>query len=444
MTKQPAFQLPGITPASTAKLHELLEKNHKWEILFDGYRHNHGAHVLLTCYSLGASPEELEAQYEDQLEIQRELSPTRYDNAADKLKDRKVFEAHLGDPRFYHDYLVFFEQEIKQHGFNETLTHYYGDPCIMIQAHMGVLHGVIHLGYAIDFENDMILAEALALCSVQPRDFDFSKPRFTNWVFDAEKKAAGQSQTDALSFSDILKDVRSRKEALGLRTDEPFDNTSLVSPDNYANPEMSAKLEQTFAKWALEPTHESIQEKLKELATETTLLYACTNLKESDPVTFDFILIHMVTSLYFLPLILKFFSLEKQVTMVKMYMRYLVIIYIIAGAPEVHGEWLQQTDENDDEPSSAAWANLLQQAVAYPDLHLVKIVRTLAHWDSVYGKEDQYHYFYKAAKRTLNASKNGFPWVFGIGYKVPKLYDIPAKDDGTFDMMMARFIHRKD
>ncbi|KAI8062266.1 hypothetical protein BC940DRAFT_370373 [Gongronella butleri] len=436
-----AFQLPGITVSSTTKVNELLAKNHKYDVLFDGIRHNHGAHVLLTCYHLGATAKQLQAQFTDQEHMQRPVAPARLDDPHVAMQDRAVFEAHLGDSRYYNDYLIFFDKEIARLGFDGALSRYYLDPHLYLQALHGILHGLILVGLAVEHDkNKMLLAEGLALCAVQPRDFDVHQPAFTRWCFENNKdgsvRRAPDSQGEGIGLLDILTKVREQKSALNIDLGV-FDIMTAIDPSRFTGEAMASKIETLCSQWHLQETQESIDAKLHDLAQVTVYLYAATKHNKDENDTFDFFLLHILTSLYFQKLLLKQFPLNQQVVLLQAYVRYIVLLYIYCGVPEIHPEWLETDAHDETTPSSGSWGELIQQSIQVLDLHMVKVIRSLAYLDSVYGRTDPHNIYYKAALRTVRASKNGFPWVYGIGYDTPRVYVIPTVDDQMSIMMRA-------
>lgn len=81
------------------------------------------------------------------------------------------FKTYLGSDKYYHDFLVFFKEEIDQKGWQEVLNEYIfkGDERaddMLVRMFGGILHPIIHLGFGIEFEQPTIIAEALAQAAV--------------------------------------------------------------------------------------------------------------------------------------------------------------------------------------------------------------------------------------------------------------------------------------
>lgn len=125
---------------------------------------------MLTLYALGASPEIMQKQYDDQKSAQKPPQPVD-DEVLKDLHDYKKFHEYLGNERYYHDYLVFFEGEIDKKGYEAVINEYVlqGDERandMFVRMHAGFLHPMIHLGFGVEFKQPAIIAEALAQAAV--------------------------------------------------------------------------------------------------------------------------------------------------------------------------------------------------------------------------------------------------------------------------------------
>lgn len=83
------------------------------------------------------------------------------------MSDPAKFKQHLGDEEYYHDYLIFFQQEMRVKGWQAVVNEYLfaGDDRadgLLVRTFAGFLHPIIHLGFGIEFQQPAIIAEALA------------------------------------------------------------------------------------------------------------------------------------------------------------------------------------------------------------------------------------------------------------------------------------------
>jgi len=81
------------------------------------------------------------------------------------------FKTYLGNEKYYHDFLVFFQKEINEKGWRAVLNEYLfanDDRAndMLSRLYAGFLHPIIHLGFGIEFQQPAIMAEALAQAAV--------------------------------------------------------------------------------------------------------------------------------------------------------------------------------------------------------------------------------------------------------------------------------------
>jgi hypothetical protein len=80
-------------------------------------------HHLLTLYALGAPPETIQKQYDKNKSYQRPLVPVNEQEVA-AMHDPKEFKMCLGNEKYYHDYLIFFQREMEEKGWKEVVNEY--------------------------------------------------------------------------------------------------------------------------------------------------------------------------------------------------------------------------------------------------------------------------------------------------------------------------------
>jgi len=87
------------------------------------------------------------------------------------MHDLKKYKTYLGREKYYHDFLVFFQEEINQKSWQEVLNQYvFKDDeranDMLVRMFGGILHPIIRLGFGVEFEQPAIIAEALAQAAV--------------------------------------------------------------------------------------------------------------------------------------------------------------------------------------------------------------------------------------------------------------------------------------
>jgi len=107
------------------------------------------------------------------------------------MHDQKKYKTYLGSEKYYHDFLVFFQEEMDWKGWQEVLNQYMfkGDERaddMLVRMFGGILHPIIHLGFGVEFEQPAIIAEALAQAAVHDN-------REALHLIESEKLAKAQS-----------------------------------------------------------------------------------------------------------------------------------------------------------------------------------------------------------------------------------------------------------
>jgi hypothetical protein len=110
---------------------------------------------------------------------QRPPEPLK-ESIVDDMHKPDRFKSYLGDEKYYHDFLVFFQKEINAKGWENVLNEYLfanDDRAndMLSRLYAGFLHPIIHLGFGIEFQQPAIMAEALAQAAVHD---SWMKPLF--------------------------------------------------------------------------------------------------------------------------------------------------------------------------------------------------------------------------------------------------------------------------
>ncbi len=78
---------------------------------------------MLTIYALAVSPTVMQRQYENNKSYQRQPQPVDKDVVTD-LSNPSNFKKYLGQERYYHDFLIFFQDEIEKKGWQAVVNEY--------------------------------------------------------------------------------------------------------------------------------------------------------------------------------------------------------------------------------------------------------------------------------------------------------------------------------
>jgi hypothetical protein len=141
-----------------------------WFVKSNVLRQNHIAHHLLTLFALNASPSEIQKGYDTNVSYQRPPEPLK-ESIVDDMHRPGRFRTYLGDEKYYHDFLVFFQKEIDAKGWENVLNEYlFADDDrandMLSRLYAGFLHPIIHLGFGLEFQQPAIMAEGLAQAAV--------------------------------------------------------------------------------------------------------------------------------------------------------------------------------------------------------------------------------------------------------------------------------------
>ncbi|KAL4806396.1 hypothetical protein BDV18DRAFT_160464 [Aspergillus unguis] len=357
----------GITAEGAKRASEVLQEDlEKHHVFFNnsGF-HNHIVHHILTIYALGASPSEIQHAYDRNKSYQRSPMPTDEDVVA-SLHDKESFKKELGREKNYPNFLEFFQREIDAKGFENVLNEYLfkedeNAESMFARLFGGLLHPIIHLGFAIEFNQPALIAEALAQTAVHE---DWTGPRY---LFPIEKAAGGIGQKGTKPLMQLLEEARA--------------NTKLASSVHF---EDGNKLRDGVLKRAPEEmieiakqytvSEEQIEQKVQEMI-DVTVYFTSTSQRPTKTPKLDFFYIHSVNSSIFFPKIVSLSSLSTRtkLRLLEAKGRLDLLMYISRNAPELYPH------EITEYPIRNTWEAVIKESVTHDhdDGHLSKFVRAL-------------------------------------------------------------------
>ncbi|OTA23541.1 hypothetical protein BTJ68_12650 [Hortaea werneckii EXF-2000] len=211
----PQYYREGILQESANTASDLLQQNHQDHHIFfnqSGF-HNHIAHHLLTIYALNAGPGEIQKAYNANVSYQRPPQPLD-DNLLAQLHDPEKFNSCLGKERYYHDFLVFFQKEMSDLGWQNVVNKYLlaGDERaddLLARLFGGFLHPIIHLGFGVEFSQPAIVAEALAQAAVH----DNYMGKFFSAAERAAESRRGEPSKTMVDLLDAIHDDKQLRDA---------------------------------------------------------------------------------------------------------------------------------------------------------------------------------------------------------------------------------------
>ncbi|TKA63034.1 hypothetical protein B0A49_09507 [Cryomyces minteri] len=372
------FYVPGITAESAEKTSELLQENHeKHHIFYNHDRfHNHIAHHLLTIYALGASPAEIQKQYDNNQSYQRPPEPLD-GKVVDDMHIPERFKSYLGKEEYYHDFLVFFQKEMEEKGWQNVVKEYVfaGDvraDDMLVRMFAGFLHPIIHLGFGVEFKQPAIIAEALAQAAVHD-----------NWMgpllLGAEKAAKEKGTTESKTLVQLLDEIRADKKLVkGPRYD---DGNKLRDGVVKRVPQEMIHHARQYVVGA-----DELDEKVAEM-TNAAAYFTGSAQHPPKAIKLDFFFIHCLNCSIFFSAFIKqsWLAAEHKVRLLEWKGRNDLAMYVSRGSPaplmeEITNYKPKRPSVDDKDP----WRQIIERIDRYEDDgHGAKVIRALAHGQAI-------------------------------------------------------------
>ncbi|KAF8211254.1 hypothetical protein K438DRAFT_1903297 [Mycena galopus ATCC 62051] len=414
LTADTPARWPGSSPESTAAARRYLqqdyEQHHGYAQLFtfDGlsnrnlcrffnYRgaHNHTPFHILVEWSLGGSPDHLEAIWNQHVVLER----LAY-RSPGSITTHTFFD-HLGDEEYYQAYLHFFsdlvlkkpvhavvEEWIFSSKANFDTNHHGQQPEMLNRLLAGILHPFIYLGYGMEFSLPGLVAEGLAQAAVHKVASSVLLPRN---MFDTSTHRPG---THAFSIASRILHDRRFNYFVG-----SFDDVQSKHGES---------IQRYAAEWIVDGANpKEVAKKVQELIFLNVMIYAVGGWRDREGFhVADFTLMHLVTSSLTLSSYMATISSPTSKSLLlRAYFTRSLAYYIANGRPNLpirsffSSPILTEFPGPAPRPSDSAfpkrnssfalipnlWLQIIQSALVHPDDHLSKVQRTLAHYGSLYG-----------------------------------------------------------
>ncbi|CCF32232.1 MGS207 protein [Colletotrichum higginsianum] len=376
---------------SSQKLKELFHRNHTAHAVLHNPRlilHNHLPHALGSSYLLGATDVQLEAIY---LSDSRTLTAAN----ADKLHREKIttenWRDFLGNKIYTVAYAQFFDSEVEKRGgdwVSVVEDYLFTGPRPVINGFIGGLgHSFIHLAYAFEFNDKEVATEALSLgCTEYDPTHEF-----------LDSAPPDNSTYKTPQLEQVLRKIRADDRFDGYANEPGFVNILTLLAHHEA---------QVLEHWNAWVVEDPIKQ-LGDFAHTAATLFMETCNAEGE---YDFYLAHILTVAHALRVLFPHFSLERQVSLMRQYGLYAVLVYLAQLRPET--EWKESKASGDEVTPS--WDKIYKSALDnkwFVDVHFPKVVRGLKVVEETWGLADG---LYQRAAATFVAKFNGWGG-FGLG-----------------------------
>lgn len=297
-----AFSVPDISQEQADAVSNLLTENHKrFHIFFnDRSFHNHIAHHLVTIYGLGATPADMQKAFDGNTSYQRRLKPVD-EKVTEEFTDLDTFKSNLGQGSAYGSFLAYFTSELEAHGTEKVLDKYLFARTPLADDMLGRLfaglqHPLIHLGFALESQSVLLMAEALAMTAVHG---NFLLPYF----LQTEKAAADRQTGTPKTLLRMIEDAYADKSLLSHARKEGFRIC-----EEFMTPEALPKMVALASQYRIDSSNPSPLNSVRTAVAEqmSTLAHVTTAIHRSDKkIKLDFFFIHPTNASVFLPLILE-------------------------------------------------------------------------------------------------------------------------------------------
>ncbi|RDW58255.1 oxidoreductase AflY [Coleophoma cylindrospora] len=418
----------GLTEESASKTSELLTINHtayhtRWKQTFHR-----------------ASPSEIQDMWEYNESYQTPIE--REDVAASRpldLKDAVTFENCLGDNDRYADFVRFFRDEIAEKGVPAFIKEYLlkGDERandIFSRMYTDLVHPMIHLGCALEFNQPSLIAEAFAGACVHqnwPKQFLMPAEEYSRTHPDVPSKSLLQIY-DGLHNDPAIKS--------GVREDDPFNKI----PDGFLKRVTADQLAPYLAQFQVKPEPEDLEHKLIEMM-QTCAYELGAAQRPGKREAIDFVTLHSVTLSVFYPAILAqdWLSNHDKARLLEAKARVDAVMYAGTGSPALYPARVQ--NYMPQRPGDG-WPELFHRSIVYRDEgHAAKLIRSL--WsleqlsdpapDFPIAKKD----FLKIAHLSMDSIERAFDET--DGHKMPKhVAETVAKNIGVGGEMVSNNMTR--
>jgi Questin oxidase-like len=324
--------LPDATQRRRASLLALLEKNRLYDAQFGGGLTNHLPMALVALHGMGASESRLCAYFEG-------YKPRLNSKPAAALPITQAsWSSALGTHRRYSDHLAFFEDNVVQQGHELLLRTYL--PALLEGVAGGAFHGVIRLAYAVEADDPLEVAAALAYFS------DVFLP------VGAATDRVGASEPLEVMRQMRLSPTLSRRVREGSLI---FDRLQEIAS------------EPAFLEFISGVSCRDVT--LQQLARAAILSYASTD---------DFTLLHVVTGCHALRVLSPYLGVGQ---IPRFALPAICAAYLSVGTPAFHEP--RGADRADD--SAPDWTDIFSCALESSDEHVIKLVYTCHQENHAYG-----------------------------------------------------------
>ncbi|RDW62908.1 questin oxygenase tpcI [Aspergillus mulundensis] len=396
----------GPSPQALSLTNRLLQENHDTLHIFfrDLNGHNHLAHNLLTRLVLGATPEQLQAAYDDDLPTQRAMPPLD-PVIVDKLSDKSYFESQITKTSQYTNFLRFFEKEIfRQGSWKDAVNEYVFSRSpiakkILPLMYDGAYHPIIHLGLGVEFEQPGVIAEALAQAAAHD---SFG----TDYFFLEVEKRAAEQNGEGESLVNLLQRIRHTPKLVEAGRVQGLIGTMKMKSSILIN--VADEIIDITSRFKV--TKKNLEEKTAEMLNLCAYMAgAAQRIKDSCQPKIDFFFMHCVTSSLFFSVLIRqdWIAMQDKVRLVEWKGRLDLMWYAVCGAPDLDIEFVR--GYKGEKTGDMSWEELFRVVnQQHDDGHVAKVVRALKNGEEICGRFENQDEFLVKGDMWLKIAKMAY------------------------------------
>ncbi|XP_055337789.1 uncharacterized protein LOC129587871 [Paramacrobiotus metropolitanus] len=362
-------------------------------LLFNELRfHNHTAHHLGALYFLGENDKRIEEIYHHAM-----VESSDPDVPSPHTITRANWRSILGDRQFCKAYKDYFEQELPAENWREKFLQILleNEPHPLINGVIGgVVHPLIHIGYALELDSRLVAVEALTQAAV---------------CYDSLHDTVDKLQRPQAG-------TKSPMEVFtGMRADNRLPIFEKSDIDNIENcvKMCNDRILQHFNQWKMNST---LEKTIEDLFDVSLYIYGATH--RPNEIVFDFFLLHLLTAMHAVRVTFPYLKDPKIAEHLLLQFFYFAgVLYVNQRRPEINEKLIDDYQLD----ATKTWEYVVDRAIntkLSEDSHLVKVIHTLRSAEKVYGSKNGL--YLKAAVKTVdNLDLNikhpeidiPFPWV---------------------------------
>lgn len=333
------------------------------------------------------------------MSYQRPPEPLKQSIVDDMHKPDR-FKSYLGDEKYYHDFLVFFQSEFETKGWQNVVNEclFAGDERandMLVRLFAGFLHPIIHLGFGIEFQQPAIIAEGLAQAAVHD---DW----MASLLFGCEKAAEPNrgKKGPKKTIVQLLEECRD---------DEKLSKAAHWDDGNKIRDGILKRAPEEMIKYASQYTveEEELEEKTAEMInasgkprfhiltytrlTRNIVYFTAAAQHPPHQVKFDFFYMHCVNSSIFFSNFLSptnsFLTPATKRRLLEWKVWNDITMYVSRGCPQLLPEEITHYQPKKHNNSGGGWDAIIKRVNALEDDgHASKLIRALAHGEQACEK----------------------------------------------------------